>query len=151
CFVAAFAFPQSTTEGAIGGTVFDKSGAVVGSAKVTVHNNGTNAEQTVTADSSGYYRVSGLQPGTYTVTISGGGLAPYKAEQVIVQVGSLTEVSPHLAVGGTSEVVEVTAEAPQINYTTPEFAPTLDQTAIANLPINGGRWSNFSLLTPTVV
>ncbi|HEY6972005.1 MAG TPA: hypothetical protein VJA94_22530, partial [Candidatus Angelobacter sp.] len=75
----------------------------------------------------------------------------YKAEQVVVQVGSLTEVSPHLGIGGTSETVEVSAEAPMINYTTPDFANTLDQTQIANLPINGGRWSNFALLTPTVV
>ncbi|HEY6350840.1 MAG TPA: TonB-dependent receptor [Candidatus Angelobacter sp.] len=152
CVVAgALCFAQSTTDGAIGGTVFDKTGAAVGNAKIVVHNNGTNAEQTVDADSSGYYRVGGLQPGSYTVTISGGGLATYKAEKVIVEVGTLTEVSPHLLVGGSQETVEVTAEAPQINYTSPEFAPVLDQTAISNLPINGGRWSSFALLTPGVV
>src|SRR5215813_12642040 len=152
CFLAAaLSFAQSTTDGAIGGTVFDKTGAVVPGAKIVVHNNGTNAEQTVTGDGSGSYRISGLQPGRYTVTITGGGLAPYKAEQVIVEVGSVTDLSPHLQVGGTSETVEVTAEAPQINYTSPDFANTLDQTAVSNLPINGGRWSNFALLTPTVV
>lgn len=150
-FVTALSFAQSTTEGAIGGTVFDKTGAVVGGAKIVVHNNGTAAEQTVTADSSGYYRVSGLQPAEYTVTITGGGLAPYKAEKVVVVVGNLTEISPHLGVAGTSETVDVTAEAPQINYTSPDFAPVMDQTAIENLPINGGRWSNFALLTPGVV
>jgi hypothetical protein len=149
--IAGLSFAQSTTDGAIGGTVFDTTGAVVGSAKIIVHNNGTDAEHTINSDASGYYRIGGLQPGAYTVTISGGGLAPYKAEKVIVEVGSLTEVSPHLGVGGTAEVVDVTAEAPQINYTSPDFANTLDQTAISNLPINGGRWSDFSLLTPTVV
>lgn len=148
---AMAALAQSTTDGAIGGIVYDKTNAVVGGAKIVVHNNGTAAEQSITADASGNYRITGLQPGSYTVTVTAGGLAPYKAEQVIVQVGSLTDVSPRLGVSGTSEVVDVTAEAPQINYNSPDFANTLDQTAIANLPINGGRWSNFALLTPTVV
>lgn len=147
----ALAFAQSTTEGAIGGTVYDTSGAVVGGANIVIHNNGTNAEQTIKSDASGYYRATGLQPGSYTVTITRDGFAPYKAEQVIVQVGSLTDVSPRLVVGGAKETVEVTAEAPQINYTSPEFAPTLNQEAISNLPINGGRWSSFAVLTPGVV
>ncbi|HEY6307989.1 MAG TPA: carboxypeptidase regulatory-like domain-containing protein [Candidatus Angelobacter sp.] len=142
---------QSTTDGAIGGTVFDSTGAVVGKAQIVVHNNGTNAEHTATTDDSGYYRVVTLQPGSYTVSVTRQGFSAYKAEQVIVTVGSLTEVSPRLGVGGSQETVDVTAEAPQINVTSPEFAPTMDQTAISNLPINGGRWSNFALLTPGVV
>jgi hypothetical protein len=142
---------QSTTDGAIGGTVFDTNGAVVAGAKITVRNIGTNAEQSAVTDDSGFYRVAKLQPGPYTVTINQQGFAPYKAEQVIVQVGSVTDVSPRLAVGSTTEVVNVTAEAPQINNTSPELAPTLNQIAISNLPINGGRWSSFAMLTPGVV
>ncbi len=139
---------QSTTDGAIGGTVFDASGALVPKAQISVRNNGTNAEQTATADDSGYYLVIKLQPGSYTVTISHEKLATYKVEQVIVQVGAVTEVSPHLGVAGTRETVEVIAEAPQINYVSPDFAPNFNQTAISNLPINGGRWSSFAILTP---
>jgi hypothetical protein len=142
---------QSTTDGAIGGTVYDTHGAVVANAKVTVHNNGTNAEKTATTNDSGYFRIIGLPSGAYTVNIAQQGFAPYKAEQVIVQVGSVTDVSPRLGVGSTTETVDVTAEAPQINTTSPEFAPTFNQTAIANLPINGGRWSSFAILTPGVV
>jgi Carboxypeptidase regulatory-like domain/TonB dependent receptor/TonB-dependent Receptor Plug Domain len=142
---------QSTTDGAIGGTVYDTNGAVVPGAKITVHNNGTNAEQNAVTDDSGFYRVTKLQPGSYTVTVNQQGFAPYKAEQVIVQVGSVTDVSPRLAVGSTTEVVNVSAEAPQINTVSADFAPTLNRTAIENLPINGGRWSSFALLTPGVV
>ena len=151
CLGCALLAAQSTTEGAVGGTIFDATGAVVPKAKIVVRNNGTNAEQEVFSDTSGYFRVNALQPGTYTVTVTGQGMALYRAQQVIVNVGSLTEVSPHLGVAGTNETVEVTAEAPQINYVSPELASTLDQNQIANLPINGGRWSNFALLTPGVV
>jgi hypothetical protein len=147
----ALLYAQSTTDGAIGGTVYDTNGAVVANAKVVVRNNGTNAETTTTTDGSGYFRVNKLQPGSYTVNVSEQGFAPYKAEQVVVQVGSVTDMSPRLAIGSSTETVDVTAEAPQINTTSADFAPTLNQTAISNLPINGGRWSSFAVLTPGVV
>lgn len=148
---AQIGWAQSTTNGAIGGTVLDPSGAIVVGATVTIHNNGTNAEQTDTTDGSGYFRFNNLQPGSYTLTIKMAGFSDYRTEQVIVQVGSLTELLPKLKVSGAAATVEVTAEAPQINYSTPEFAPTLNQEAISNLPINGGRWSSFAILTPGVV
>jgi hypothetical protein len=152
CLLAcALAFAQTTTEGAISGTVTDSTGAVVPNATITVHNNSTNAERTVTSDSSGVYRSGNLQPSVYTVTVTVGGFAPYKAQQVIVNVGTVTDVSPKLTVGGSAETVNVSAEAPQINTQSADFAPVLNETAISNLPINGNRWSNFVLLTPTVV
>ncbi len=149
--IGALLYAQSTTDGAIGGTVYDSNGAVVANAKVVVHNNGTNAEKEITTNEAGYYRIVNLPSGTYTLTINQQGFSAYKAEQVIVQVGSVTDVSPRLGVGAATETVDVTAEAPQINVTSAEVATTLNQTAISNLPINGGRWSNFSLLTPGVV
>jgi len=147
---SASAFAQSTTDGAVGGTVYDAHGAVVANAKVVVHNNGTNAEQTATTNSSGYFRVTGLQPADYAVTVTASGFADYKANPVTVEVGRVTELTPKLGVAGTTQQVEVTGEAPEVNTTSPDFAPTLNQVAIQNLPINGGRWSNFVLLTPGV-
>ena len=79
---SALSMAQSTTDGAIGGTVYDTNGAVVPNAQVVVHNDGTNAEQKVTTDASGSYRVSKLQPGTYTVTVSEKGFAPFKAQNM---------------------------------------------------------------------
>src|SRR4029077_12824216 len=79
---AALLYAQSTTDGAIGGTVYDTNGAVVANAKIAVRNNGTNAEQTATSDGSGYFRVNQLQPGAYTVTVTEQGFAPFKSAQV---------------------------------------------------------------------
>jgi hypothetical protein len=155
CAVLLVATPvaraQSTTDGAIGGTVYDSSGAALANATVVVRNNGTNIQQTVTTDVSGYYRVTKLQPASYTVSVEAPGFAPFRAEQVIVQVGSLTDLSPHLQVGSTSATVLVSAESPDVNTTSADFAPIVDQLQITNLPINGGRWSDFALLTPGVV
>lgn len=142
---------QSTTDGAIGGTVYDPSGAAVPNAKVTVRNNGTSAAQEVSTDESGYYRATKLQPGSYTVTVEAGGFAAFKAEGVIVEVGRVTDLTPRLNVASAGATVVVGAELPQVNTTSADFAPTVDQTQINNLPINGGRWSDFALLTPSVV
>jgi len=142
---------QSTTDGAIGGTVVDSAGAAVVNAHVSVRSNGTNTEQSVTTDETGYYRVTKLQPGSYTVSAEVAGFAPFKAEQVVVQVGSVTELAVHLNVASAGETVIVNEEVPQVNTTSAEFAPTVNQLEISNLPINGGRWSDFALLTPSVV
>ncbi|MBV9180089.1 MAG: carboxypeptidase regulatory-like domain-containing protein, partial [Acidobacteria bacterium] len=149
--ICTAAFGQSTTGGAISGTVTDNSGAVVPDATVVVTNTATNAQQSTKTDASGIFRAGSLAPSVYTVNVSASGFAAYNAEQVIVNVGTVTEVSPRLTVGGTAETVAVSAEAPIINTTSDDFASVLNNTAISNLPINGGRWSNFVLLTPTVV
>ena len=144
-------FAQSTTDGAIGGTVTDTSGAAVPGAKVTVKNLGTNAEEVVMTDDTGYFRVGKLQPATYSVSVSAQGFAPFSVEHVVVQIGSVTDVLAKLNVASAGATVIVTADIPQVNTNSAEFAPTVDQNAISNLPINGGRWSNFVLLTPGAV
>ena len=151
CFVLPISmFAQSTTDGAVGGTVVDPQDKVIRGAAVTVKNNGSNQVFSTKTDQSGYFRIGQLPPAAYTVTVNAEGFAPYKAEQVIVTVGSLTAVAPHLTIG-TTEQVEVTAETPLVNVTSAEFTQTLNSIAIENLPINGGRWSNFTVLTPGVV
>src|SRR5215472_11900831 len=70
---------QSTTDGAISGTVFDANGAVIPKAQVSIRNNGTNAEQSAAADDSGYFRATALKPGSYTVSINHTGFAVFKA------------------------------------------------------------------------
>jgi hypothetical protein len=142
---------QSTTQGAIGGTVFDTTGAVVPKAAVTIRNDGTNAEIRVVADESGYFKAPLLEPGRYTVTVGSQGFKEYRASSVIVQVGQLTTLEPHLATGASSQVVEVTADAPVLNFESPDFTSNLNKVALDNLPVNNRRWSSLAMTTPGVV
>ncbi|HEX4065213.1 MAG TPA: TonB-dependent receptor [Acidobacteriaceae bacterium] len=148
---ATFAGAQSTTEGAVGGTVFDTSGAVVSNATVTVRNVGTGAVINLTSDSSGYFKAPLVPPGTYTVTIKAPGFGDYVANSVAVTVGSLSSLQPVLKTGTAEESVTVSGEAPILQLESPEISETLTSKEIVDLPLNGGRWSDLALLTPGAV
>jgi hypothetical protein len=142
---------QTYTEGAIAGTVFDSTGAVLPGASISIVNNGTNAQISLKSDASGYYKAPQLAPGNYTVTVAGPGFETFKEVSVIVEVNEVTEVSPHMVTGAATTNVEVTGEAPVLNFESPEISSTLSTHDIQDLPLNGGRWSDMALLTPGAV
>ncbi len=150
-YLAGNLVSQSTTQGAIGGTVLDPSGAIVPSAIVTLRNVGTNAEIKLTSDESGYFKAPLVPPGIYTVTIAAPGFADYKATSVAVTVGSLTELHPQLTTGTAVETVQVTGDVPVLKFESPEISETITSKEIVGLPLNGGRWSDLALLTPATV
>src|SRR5437588_8278225 len=78
------AFSQSTTAGDIAGTITDPSGAVVPNIKVTAKADATGESRNATTSGEGFYRFSLLQPGSYTVEVSGGG---FQVASRKVQVG----------------------------------------------------------------
>jgi hypothetical protein len=155
-FCLAFGFQpaaaQSTTQGAIGGTIKDPQGAVVPNATVTVKNEETNKEVSATTDSDGNFRVAQLQPGNYTVTINASGFSAVSQQKIVVEVGLVTPFDVSLTVAGvTGETVQVTSDAPVINTEQQDFSTNINQTSINNLPTNGRRWSNYAILTPGAV
>ena len=153
CLVMAApaAWAQSTTQGAVGGTVKDPQGAVVPNAAVTVRNEETNKEFSATTDDEGRFRVVQLDPGNYSVIISGSGFAAYTQQKVVVEVGRVTPLEISLGLAGAQETVQVTSEAPVINTEQQDFSTNVNQTSINNLPVNGRRWSNYALLAPGAV
>ena len=151
CMASSTLLAQSTTQGAIGGVVEDPTGAVVSAATVTIHNDATNATTTVKSDESGNFIAPLIEPGTYTVSITAAGFDTVVEKSVAVEVGQLTTLLPHLATGASSTTVDVTSEAPVLNFESPDFSTVLNQTALANIPINNRRWSALALTTPGVV
>ncbi len=142
---------QSTTSGAIGGTVVDPQGLSVPKAQVDALNVGTGDKSETTTNDAGDFRFSFLQPGTYTVTITANSFAVYEQTGVTVEVGRVSTLEIKLTVASAKQSVQVSGEAPQVNTTTQDFSSNQNQTFLANLPINGRRWDNFALLTPGVV
>lgn len=141
---------QTATQGSISGATQDATGAVVPNATVKIVNDATNAVVELKSNGSGEFVAPLLDPGVYTVTVNAEGFGTYRENKVIVQVGQTTELSTKLTSGATSTVIEVTAEAPVLNFDSPDFSSNINSTALQNLPINNRRWSALALLTPGV-
>ncbi len=141
---------QSTTQGAIAGTVFDPGQAAVPNATIVIHSDGTNADITIKAGTGGEFRAPQLTPGTYTITVTAPGFSTSKTTQVVVAVNEVTEINPQLQTGASSDTVLVTADIPAINFESPDFGGHLSNREIENIPINNRRWSTLALTTPGV-
>jgi hypothetical protein len=144
-------YAQSTTQGAISGSVLDTSGAAISGATITITNSATNFTVSLVADASGFFKAPLLEPGAYTVSISAPNFANYRADNVVVFVGQNTGLEPRLSVASSSSEVVVSEQAPVMNLESPDFSNTLDQQAMQNIPINNRRWSALAMTTPGVV
>src|SRR5205823_1349235 len=68
-FLAYTLCGQVNTSTAIRGLITDSSGAAVASAQVTIRNAATGEEHSTLSDSTGFYSVPSLVPGTYSVSV----------------------------------------------------------------------------------
>jgi hypothetical protein len=75
---------QISGQGGISGTITDASGAVIPGATITAVENSTGVAIVRQSTGTGYYVVSPLLPGVYTVTITAKGFEAQKQENVTV-------------------------------------------------------------------
>ncbi len=122
---------QSLVTGDITGTVTDPSGAVVSGATVTLKSDANGSTRNSTTGSNGTYRFPLLSPGSYTVTVTASGFS--KAQSTAqVNVGQASIADIKMAVGSSSQTVEVTGAAPLVNAENADLSTNFDQNMIAN-------------------
>lgn len=144
-------FAQSAGFGSITGVVQDPSGAVVADAKVVIENTSKGIHREITTGAAGIFNAPALVPASgYQVTVSKAGFASYQVKSITVTVGEAVTLSPVLKVSGSSTAVEVTGEAPIVDFTKTETSQVVGSDQITELPINGRRVDSFVMLTPGV-
>ena len=134
--------------GRIVGTVTGPDGAVIPDAKVTVRRVGSGFERTISCDETGWFRAGSLDPGTFTVIASSPDFAPGTADGVLVGVGSTVQVDIQLAL--EASFFEVSVSAAVLDAALPASSNIVASRTFNDLPINGRRFHDFALLTPTV-
>jgi len=129
---------QSLTSGDIAGTIQDASGALIPGADVKALNTGTGAVKETTAGSAGDYRISLLQPGAYTVTVTAKGFRTTQTS-LTLSVGQIATQDFKLSPAQNSQTVEVLAqEVPLLQKDTSEMSTTITMEQVQNLPNPGG-------------
>src|SRR5579875_2039220 len=123
----------------LNGTAYDQSGAVVPNAEVVVKNEASGDTRQTTANNSGYFTLTALQPGTYTVTISAQGFRSWQQQHLTLALGD-NRTLPNIAlqVGQTSQSVEVVTGAEAVApVDTGEVSTTLNEHMVNDIQLQG--------------
>src|SRR5450756_920042 len=112
--VAYSSLAQTTTTGAINGTLLDQSGAVVPGATVVLTDNATGGRQDVKSSNSGAYRFDLVKPGNYTISVDQPGFVQLKST-LSVSNSQVVSADLKLTVGSESTVVNVDTVATLLN------------------------------------
>jgi hypothetical protein len=136
--------------GSIRGTITDPSGAVMVGAKITVKSSTTGLTREEITSADGSYVVSELPSGEYLVTIR---LAPFVdfVGKAIVEVGLDTNFDATMQLKGTEGQVVVTTAIPIVEATQDVLGGTVEQTLVAELPLNGRDFGKLVALVPGVI
>ena len=136
--------PAQVLYGSLTGTVTDSSGAAVAGAKVDTLNVATGAQQSATTDSSGVYRFSNLQQGTYRVTIKAVGFRESVSENVNVSVNNVQRVDSELQVASQTQEIVVTTAAQEMQTDNANVHSDLSAQQVDNLPTAGSQGGTSS-------
>lgn len=139
-----------TYQGAMVGTITDKSGAVVANANVTITNNGTNKTRVLQSNGAGEFSAPNLEPGKYMVAVEAPGFRRVERPSVTLEVARTIRLDFQLVPGAASETVEVTGEAPLVNTANAVLESTFTNHAINSLPLQGRDFQNLVVLNPGV-
>jgi hypothetical protein len=152
--VALLAVPavlaQDAATGAIRGLVLDPTGVGIAQASIVLVNSSTGMRYAATSNADGRFVLDLLPPGNYSARVSAEKMSPQITPQLHLDVGGIAELNFHLTIAGPQENITVSG-APKLVETTPSGVSTLlDERAIADLPLNGRRFSDLMLLSPGV-
>jgi hypothetical protein len=145
--VPSVVLAQSTTTGAISGTVTDQSGAVVPDVTVNLKSIDKGFTQVTKTSAQGAYQFPLLEPGTYSITVTAANFKTV-ATTTTVSVGQNAIVNAKLEVGTAGTTVEVSGEAPLLQSETSEISTTFNAREISEVPNPGNDLSFIAQTAP---
>lgn len=136
--------------GSIYGTVSDPSGSVVVNAAVTITNESTGVRRTLQTGSDGEYLLYPLPVGSYRIEVEASGFTRKAQTGIDVRADERARVDMELALGQTSQLVEVAGQQALVESSTATLSTLIDSGRVTQLPLNGRNVLDLQRLLPGV-
>jgi Carboxypeptidase regulatory-like domain len=146
-FLPVSAFCQFS--GTIQGVIQDPSGGFIPRATITLTNLATSVAESTTSSGSGEYQFASLAPGSYKVSVAATGFAE-TAVTTTLGTGQTLSLPITVALAGTRQAVQVTAETPVVNTAETRTQLTLESSTLSQLPLAGRNMISLVTLAPGV-
>ncbi len=143
-FAVSMAFAQ---QGAIVGTVFDPSGALVPNAKITITNSETASVHQYVTNSDGNYTASNLPVGHYNILVDVAGFKRVEQHNIVLDVAARDRYDFRLQVGTASDQVTVEGTAVGVQTESGEVSEVITGKQVEGLATNGR--SIYTLINQT--
>ncbi|HEY6121787.1 MAG TPA: carboxypeptidase-like regulatory domain-containing protein, partial [Pyrinomonadaceae bacterium] len=135
----------------IQGTITDTGGGLVPDAKVTLTNTETGKTQETTSSADGFYRLSGLAPGKYKLTVEKAGYRQKIFDSVIVNAEAVQGVDVPLEPGEVSATVTISQDTEAtLDTENANIDKAITTQEVKSLPQFGRDPYNLIRLTPGV-
>lgn len=133
------------------GTISDSNGALVPDAKVTLKDLETGKIQETNSSGEGFYRILGLAPGRYELTVEKAGYKKSVSERVTVNAENVQGVDVILEIGEITAVVTIADEATQqLETENANINKAITTNEVKRLPQVGRDPYELARLTPGV-
>jgi outer membrane receptor protein involved in Fe transport len=147
CSVSTYAQYKAGVQG----TIQDKSGAAVGSAKLTLTSQETGVQHQATANDSGFYRFTELPPGNYTLTVEAASFQKKEIQAIAVNAEQIRGVDVTLEVGQVTQTVTVNGSTlPTLQSEDANISGTITSEQVNNMPSFGRDPYELLRLAPGV-
>ena len=141
---------QDSSTAALRGSVSDAAGARIAGAEVIATQVSTGTAHRTITDTEGVFTLQLLPPGEYRVRVEAPGMAAKVLTGVGLELGATATLEIALAVAPRQEEITVEAPVPLVDTHASGVSSVIAQREIADLPLNGRRFSDLALLTPGV-
>ena len=147
--VASLAVFGQERVGQIAGTATDQSGAVLPGVSVTITNKASARALSTVTGGDGAYIIRDVEPGRYSVKFDAKGFNAIEYADVSLLVGRTVKLDASLKVGGTEQMVEVSAAAPLIDTASTAIAHNVTAEEFDRLP-KARSFQSLATASPSV-